>query len=88
MRRFGDAVRLTQKIKSELSGEAALGAGPIYELAHLQEFAHSNLAGVGWGGWGWVGGVGGVTALSICKVLGISQDLKQSLETLRSALRR
>ena len=34
-----------------------LGAGPIYELAHLQELAHSNLAhsnlaGVGWGGWG------------------------------------
>ena len=27
-----------------------LGAGPIYELAHLQELAHSNLAGVGWGG--------------------------------------
>ena len=36
-----------------------LGAGPIYELAHLQrlahlqELAHSNLAGVGWGGVGW-----------------------------------
>ena len=22
------------------------------ELAHEQELAHSNLAGVGWGGWG------------------------------------
>ena len=40
-----------------------MGAAPfIYDLAHLQELAHSNLAGVGWGGWvGW-GGVewGGV----------------------------
>ena len=24
------------------------------ELAHEQELAHSNLAGVGWGGWGHV----------------------------------
>ena len=25
---------------------------PMKELAHEQELAHSNLAGVGWGGWG------------------------------------
>ena len=30
------------------------------ELAHEQELAHSNLAGVGVGGWGGVGGVGKV----------------------------
>ena len=28
---------------------------PMKELAHEQELAHSNLAGVGWGGWGGVG---------------------------------
>ena len=35
-------------------GKAINGASPIYELAHLQELAHSNLAGVGWGGVGWI----------------------------------